>query len=628
MWFSAVSEQDENGNKDDNGDTKGGPVKNSKHPPPPGELASASSSSVPPIHFLSRRSPIYCTKGCVATSQPLATSIGLHILRGCGGNAADASIAIAAALAVLEPCSTGLGGDMFALHYNASTKKVESINGSGKSVANMNLEKLSQFYSSSSKSEMESKFGMGIHSVTVPGAAQGWEDTHRTFGSGRLTLAQLLEPAATLAREGFPVSTLTSLRWGQQMDGITKWYTPGEIESGMVEMSVDGKGAPPQPGQLFRNPHMANVLTSMGEHGAKDGFYRAFSGKSIVDTIRKHGGVMTMDDLENHASTYPEPICVEYRGMNVWQIPPNGQGIAGLIALEGLNSLEEDGRIASSSFVGDDATHPQPSSEMLHAQIEMMRLGFGDSRAYVCDPDFAKQQPQLDGEKDKTSSEWLLDKERISKRALKLFDRDKAVIHGEPAPTSCTVSFQVVDSDGNAMSFVNSNFMGFGTGLTPKHCGFTLQNRGAGFSLDPTHPNALAPSKRPYHTIIPALMTHADTDELYATLSNMGGFMQPQGHLQLVVNMLTNGMDPQTAIDAPRFCIPDGTQDGTVFLEDGFHPSTVSEMLRLGHKTKPSVATGHEREVFGRAQIITRDRATGVLCAGSDGRADGCALGY
>jgi len=500
----------------------------------------------------------------------------------------------------------------------------------------LNLDTLKQFYSSSSSMlELESQFTMGIHSVTVPGAAQGWEDTIQTFGSGRLTLSQTLEPALKLAQEGFPVSSLTAMRWGQQMDCITKWYTEDEVESGKVEMSVDGKGTAPKPGQLFRNPSMAKVLQSLGEYGSKDGFYNAFPGKSIVETIQKHGGVMTMDDLSNHTSTYPDPICVNYHGINVWEVPPNGQGIAGLIALEGLSSLEENGIINSSLFEdastlfdhGESApAHPQPSSEMLHAQIEMMRLGFGDARAHVCDPDFVNQKDGS-GEQNKSSSEWLLNKERISKRALELFDRERALMHGKPEKNSCTVSFQVVDEEGNAMSFVNSNYMGFGTGLTPTNCGFTLQNRGAGFSLDPSHPNALEPHKRPYHTIIPAMLTHADTDELYATLSNMGGFMQPQGHMQLVVNLLANGLDPQTAIDAPRFCILDGTQNGIVYVEEGFHPATISKLKEMGHKMNGNVV-GHEREVFGRAQIITRDRATGVLCAGSDGRADGCALGY
>ncbi|KAL7545314.1 hypothetical protein ACHAWF_008668 [Thalassiosira exigua] len=518
---------------------------------------------------------------------------------------------------------------MFALHYDASEKKVRAVAGCGKSPANLTLDSVQQYYGTSDPPELMGRFAMGIHSVTVPGAARGWEDVHKKFGSGKLSLAEILEPAAKLAEEGFPVATLTAMRWGQQMDGITRWHTEEEIEEGAVELSADGRGTPPRPGELFRNPPMAKVLRSLGKHGAKDGFYDAFPGRSIVETIRKHGGAMTMDDLQQHESTFPDPISATYRGVNVWQVPPNGQGIAGLVALKSLAALEERGAIASSALVEDDDAHPQQSSDVLHAQLESMRLGFADARAYVCDPDFAKRRTcdEADGGRSRSSSEWLLDDERISERALRLFDPEKAVIQGEPDPASCTVSFQVVDEEGSAVSFVNSNYMGFGTGLTPAGCGFTLQNRGAGFSLDPAHPNALEGSKRPYHTIIPAMLTHADSNELYATMSNMGGFMQPQGHMQLIVHLLAHGLDPQTAIDAPRFCILDGTHDGIVYLEEGFRPETIAALERMGHRMKPNVSS-HEREVFGRAQIITRDRETGVLCAGSDGRADGCALGY
>eukprot|EP00986_Skeletonema_menzelii_P013428 scaffold7791_cov146-Skeletonema_menzelii.AAC.2 len=644
MWFNALSkkkgsnkEEDETTppNKNDpfndhcnNGSKRTATTTRDKKLATPASLLSSTAAAVqspglPPIHFLSRRSPIYCTTACVATSQPLATSIGLHVLRGLGGNAADTSVAIAAALAVLEPCSTGLGGDMFALYYDANTRKVKSINGSGRCPSNLNIDVVKNFH----KSQLD--FTMGIHAVTVPGAAQGWEDTINKFGSGKLSLLQLLEPAIKLAEKGFPVSTLTALRWTQQIYCITKWYTPEEIDGGKVEMSIDGKGMAPKPGQLFRNPHLANVLRNLGENGAQEGFYKGFPGQSIVETIRKHGGVMTMEDLTNHnQSTYPEPIKVSYRGIDVWECPPNGQGISGLIALEGLNALEQN-KLLTCSLLNDESCHPQLSADMLHAQIEMMRLGFGDARSFVCDPDFVKQDKSNEGETEciQSSSEWLLNKERISKRALELFDSEKAVAQGTPTPSSCTVSFQVVDELGNAMSFVNSNYMGFGTGLTPKNCGFTLQNRGAGFSLELSHPNALAPRKRPYHTIIPAMLTHSDTGELYATLSNMGGFMQPQGHMQLVVELVANGLDPQTAVDAPRFCILDGSQNGKVFIETGFNEDTISKLATFGHDMEPNVS-GHEREIFGRAQIITRDRETGILAAGSDGRADGCALGY
>ena len=343
---------------------------------------------------------------------------------------------------------------MFALWYDCSEKIVSAINGSGRSPSNLTLETVQQFYSSSSSSmaELQSQFTVGVHAITVPGAAQGWEDTHRKFGSGRLTFLQCLEPAITLAREGFPVSTLTAMRWSEQMKSIMKWYTEEEIaqRGQVVEMSVDGKGMGPKPGQLFRNPHMAKVLHSLGEYGAKDGFYNAFPGKSIIEAIQKHGGTMSMDDLANHTSTFPDPICVNYRGINVWEVPPNGQGIAGLIALEGLTSLEENGFLDGGyepSIDDEIMMHPQPSCDVLHAQIEMMRLGFGDARGHVCDADFAVQ--------DESSAEWLLNKDRISTRATALFDKEKATIQGIPNASSCTVSFQVVDEDGNAMSFVN-----------------------------------------------------------------------------------------------------------------------------------------------------------------------------
>lgn len=252
------------------------------------------------------------------------------------------------------------------------------------------------------------------------------------------------------------MSKITAMKWKDQMNTINKWYAAEDIADGRVEMSVDGKGTAPMPGQVFRNPYMAKVLRSLGTHGAKNGFYSAFPGKAIVDTIQRHGGVMTMEDLKNHSSTFPSPISVNYHGYNLWEVPPNGQGIAGLIALEGLKSLEDHGILVESTL-HDESYHPQSSAEMLHAQIEMMRLGFGDARAFVCDPDFVKQGNDNVGGNDaeKSSSEWLLDKERVAKRALEIFEKDKAVVHGTPGPTSCTVSFQVIDKEGNAMSFVN-----------------------------------------------------------------------------------------------------------------------------------------------------------------------------
>jgi gamma-glutamyltranspeptidase/glutathione hydrolase len=351
----------------------------------------------------------------------------------------------------------------------------------------------------------------------------------------------------------------------------------------------------------------------LGAHGAQKGFYQGETGRAIAAAVQRHGGVMTLDDLADHTSSFPEPIAVTYRNVKLWQAPPNGQGIAGLIALAGVQALEEncsaDVEVATPSF---------GSTLWYHQMIEMMRLGFADARAHVTDLDCMSVD----------AVSRLLDAERIGQRATTMYDPVRATIAGQPDASSCTVSFQVVDAQGNAISFVNSNYLGFGTGIVPDGCGFTLQNRGCGFSLQAGHPNVVAPGKRPYHTIIPGLLTHADDDDaLYATISNMGGNMQPQGHLQLTLDMVTAGLDPQAAIDAPRFCIADGTQSGMVLLEEGVSPVVVQELQRMGHLIKAPVV-GHDRSVFGRAQIIKRDRATGVLWAASDGRADGCAMGF
>ena len=324
---------------------------------------------------------------------------------------------------------------------------------------------------------------------------------------------------------------------------------------------------------------------------------------------------MTLNDLTNHESLFPQAISQSYRNVKLWQVPPNGQGIAALIALSGLKHLEDKGICPQMTpeTVGQTA-------DALHVQIEMMRLGFADARKYVTCPHHT------------VPTDWLLDPNRIGNRAEQRYDPHRANCHNDDALSSCdTVSFQVVDEEGNAISFVNSNFMGFGTGMVPDGCGFTLQNRGFNFSLDPEHANHLAPSKRPFHTIIPAMLTHTDTTSgeelLYATLSNMGGFMQPQGHLQLTVNMVAGEMDPQRAIDMPRFCIPAGTHDGLVQLEEGIPNCLLEELGRMGHHMETNIS-GHDRSVFGRAQIIKKDPETGVLWAGSDGRADGCAMGF
>lgn len=561
--------------------------------------ASIESLQVDDLPFRSRRSPVLSRHASVATSQPLATSIGIDLLRQ-GANAADVAVAVAATLAVVEPCSTGLGGDMFCLFYKASEKKVYAINGSGCAPMSLTLDRVLQ---DCPKGVDDFKFSP--HAVTVPGAARGWEDTVKKFGSGKFSLAQILEPAAQLAEEGFPVSPVTSHHWASGKVQLDQWnsdYSP----------LTNSEGNTPKPGEVFQNPDMAAVLRSLGAHGATDGFYGSKPGQAIVEAIQQHGGLMTMEDLNNHSTLFPEAISAQYRNVLLWQVPPNGQGIAALIGLTGLASLEEEGVIPKLS-----PETVAKTAESYHVQLEMIRLGFGDARTYVSCP----------GSCDENKTQWLLDKERISNRAKKLFDPTKATSQEPALPSSDTVSFQVVDSEGNAISFVNSNFNGFGTGICPAGCGFSLQNRGFNFSLDKTHRNVLSGGKRPYHTIIPGMLTYADSGDLYATLSNMGGFMQPQGHLQLTVNLVAGGMDPQEAIDTPRFCIPQGTQDGQVQFETGIPQDVLEQLQAMGHNMVPNVA-GHARSTFGRAQIIKKDPVTGVLWAGSDGRGDGCAMGF
>jgi len=519
---------------------------------------------------------------------------------------------------------------MFSLYYDSRDKQVTCVNGSGRCPGNLDLDILKQELPDGKGGVDQNRHRKSVHSITIPGAARGWEEFYARHSSGIFSFAELLEPAANLAQDGFPVAPITSVAWSNGVEqDIKKWHSSDDVLP--MPLSIDGRG--PLPGEIFKNADMAKVLQSLGEHGATKGFYESFPGQAIVDAVQKHGGYMTMDDLKEEYTqcTFPDSISVEYKGFRVHQIPPNGQGIAGLIALSGLNALEESGMIPP------PVSHPQGSgwkSPMTwHAMIEMMRLGFADARAFVCDEEFCKKHGSGTNDNDKckynssrSSSEYLLDQERISERAKKVFDSEKACVQGIPDPTSCTVSFQVVDRDGNAVSFVNSNFMGFGTGLVPDGCGFTLQNRGAGFSLEENHPNVIEPYKRPYHTIIPAMITHADTDELYATLSNMGGFMQPQGHMQLTV-ALASGLDPQAAIDQPRFCISDGTHNGTVLIEEGLDDLNIMALSELGHNMVPHVK-GFSRAIFGKAQIIKRDRKTGVLWAGSDGRSDGCAVGF
>ncbi|HPV08699.1 MAG TPA: gamma-glutamyltransferase family protein, partial [Aggregatilineales bacterium] len=471
-----------------------------------------------PLAFHSRRSPVYATHGVVATSQPLATAAGLEILMQ-GGNAADAAVAAAAALNVTEPTSTGLGGDMFALYYDAQTGQVSALNGSGRAPAALTLDVLRE---QGFENELPP---FHAHTVTVPGACAGWCDLIEMHGS--LDMAKVLAPAIRLAEEGFPVAPLTAYYWQRGAEQQLRHAPNGH------ELMIDGRA--PRPGEIFRNPTLARTLRIIAE-GGKDAFYRGEIGEKIAAVVQQMGGLMTQEDLAGHTSTWEQPISTVYRGVRIYECPPNGQGITALLALNILSQF--------------DLPADPLSAERLHLIIEALRLAFADSRWYVADPAF-EQVPV----------EELLSMAYAGERA-RLIDPQRATLdqrHGAPVAGSDTVYLSVVDGYGNACSFINSNYMGFGTGIVPEGTGFSLQNRGHNFSLNPEHPNALAPGKRPYHTIIPAMATRETDGSLYASFGVMGGFMQPQGHVQVVLALLNDGLDPQAALDRPRVCIGSGT---------------------------------------------------------------------
>lgn len=540
----------------------------------------------------SRRSPVVSTKGIVAASQPQAVAAGLEILSR-GGNAADAAVATAAALNVTEPGSTGIGGDCFALYFDSSTRQVSALNGSGRAPAGLTLERLRKegLIPEGADARTQELPPYHPYTITVPGACAGWCDLIDRFG--RLTMADILSPAIRLAEEGFPVAPVTAWFWQR---GAQRQLAQAP---GGHELTIDGRG--PRAGEIFRNPGLARTFRAVAE-GGKAAFYQGEIAAGIARVIQESGGCMTEADLAAHTSTWETPASVTYRGYRVFECPPNGQGITALLA---LNLLE-----------GYDLGSYDPLSvERLHLQIEALRLAFADTRWYVADPAFY----------DIPLSE-LLSKEYASQRR-KLIDPNRAVldqVRGTPVSSSDTVYFSVVDSEGNACSFINSNYMGFGTGIVPSGWGFTLQNRGHNFSLDPQHPNALAPGKRPYHTIIPAMATREDDGSLYASFGVMGGFMQPQGHVQVFSALVDSGFDPQAALDLPRFCILDGKAGGKVGLEEGIPPAVSGKLASIGHPV--TVIGGFERAVFGRGQIILRDPESGVLWAGSDPRADGLAM--
>lgn len=536
--------------------------------------------------FASRRSMVLGQGGMVAANNPLAAQAGLDVLR-CGGNAADAAVATAAVLNVTDPASTGIGGDMFALYYDAKTREVTALNGSGRAPSALSIDALA---------------GQGItgaipdrsvHAITVPGACMGWHDLLQRHG--RMGLADVLQDAIHYARDGYPVHPVFGNLWAAPRNAKFLAASPNTED-------YLPNGHPPSVGQIMKLPGLARTFQLVAE-GGPDAYYNGPIAEAIVSTVQSLGGALNLEDLKSHRSTWDTPAVSTYRGITVHECPPNGQGMTALIAMN----------IAEGFDLG---ALPWDSPERLHLMVEAMRLAFADARQYIADPAFSD-----------VPVAGLLDKAYAAKRR-EMITPDRAMTppsYGLPMGGSDTVYFCTADAEGNACSFINSLYMGFGTGIVAKGYGIFLQNRGANFELDPAHPNSLQGGKRPYHTIIPGMMTRAD-GSLFGPFGVMGGFMQPQGHFQVVNAMIDDDLNPQEALDRPRWCLTDGTGSSVLALEDGIPFKTAARLASLGHAVKP--VTGDERLLFGSGQIIVRDPETGVLFGGCDPRKDSVVATY
>jgi gamma-glutamyltranspeptidase/glutathione hydrolase len=502
-----------------------------------------------------------------------------------GGNAVDAAVATAAALNVLEPMSTGIGGDMFALIWMNDDKKVAALNGSGHSAAAANAEDVkNRGYSQIPREGDDAGF-----SVSVPGTVDGWATCLEQYG--RMTLAEVLQPAIDYATNGYGVSDIISNSWAGNEEKLKNRPSGNEMLK---------NGRAPKKGEIMHLPELGRSLQTIAE-GGREAFYEGETGKKIADYVQETNGWITEQDLADHHSDWDEPISSDYRGVKVYQCPTNGQGIAALMALN----------IAEGFDIADMGSQ---SPDAYHHLIESMRLAYADALQYVADP--RKVEVPVTG---------MLDRGYADRRRSGI-SSEKAnndVTFGKPDPSADTVYLSVIDGEGNACSFINSLFQEFGSGLVVPTTGIALQNRGSLFSLNTRHPNFIHGQQRPFQTIIPAMATR--DDEMWLSFGVMGGFMQPQGHLQVVSNMVDHGMDSQAALDALRFNI-DVEGDGAVAVEEDMPESTVAELRRRGHRVE--VVGGYDRLYFGGGQVISRDAENGVITAGSDPRKDGSAIGW
>lgn len=530
-----------------------------------------------PNQFGHGRSAVLCQHGAVATSQPLAVQGGLQILRD-GGNAVDAAVATAAILNVVEPMSTGIGGDAFMLVYQPKDGRIRGLNASGRAPYAAELE----FFTKQGLTNIPA-FG-SMYSVTVPGTIDGWATLLEECGT--MSLAEVLQPAIAYAENGFPVSPQIGIAW-QESAGMLAQH-PDTARTYLMD------GSAPTPGEIFRQPNLARTFRLIAE-GGRDVFYRGEIAEKIVRFSDENGGLFTLKDFADHGSDWVEPISTNYRGYEIYEIPPNGQGIAALLALNIVEGF-------------DLGAMGHNSAEHLHHAIEAMKLGFADLYEYVTDPTFVD-----------VPIAGLLSDEYTKSQRTRISSEQASTEPGSGVPPigSDTVYLCAVDSERNVVSFINSLYAGFGSGLVTGDTGIMLQNRGAGFSLNPNHANCIAPHKRTLHTIIPGMIAQNGVPLL--TFGVMGGQMQAQGHLQFVCNLVDFNMDVQAALDAPRFRVIEGSR---IMLEDGIPMNTQAMLAQKGHHITPG------DPFFGGGQAIFIHPRFNTLIAGSDPRRDGCAFGY
>ncbi|MFT5286754.1 MAG: gamma-glutamyltranspeptidase/glutathione hydrolase [Planctomycetota bacterium] len=534
------------------------------------------------------RSEVIAQNGMAATSQPLATQVALDILKA-GGSAVDAAIAANALLGLVEPTGNGIGGDLFAMVWDAKGKRLHGLNASGRSPQSLTMDVFASL-------ELKSIPSYGPLPVTVPGCVDGWAELHAKFG--KLPWKALFAPAIRYAREGFPLTELIAYYWDLSTPRLSAY--PGFEE----QFTIDGRA--PRKGEVFRNPNLARTLELIAE-GGRDAFYKGPIANSIAEFMGANGGYLTAADLAAHHSDWVKPVSTNYRGVDVWELPPNGQGIA---ALQILNVLE--GYDLRSMGFG--------STDYLHLFTEAKKLAFEDRARFYADPEFVQiPVSELISKEYADVRRELIDPKRAARR----------VAAGNPALESGdTIYLTTADSEGNMVSLIQSNYRGMGSGMAPTGLGFILQDRGELFDLTPDRPNSYAPGKRPFHTIIPAFLT-VDSKP-WISFGVMGGATQPQMHAEIVINLVDFDMNLQEAGDAPRLVHTGSSQPtgermldgGRVNLESGFGEAQIRELVKRGHDI------GHAVGLYGGYQAIMRDLKTGVYFGASESRKDGQASGY